>query len=352
MILRRIQPIISATLPKNQIGFIPGKSTTNQILALRRLIEEVKSKNMNAIITYVDFRKALDSIDRVRMFKITKVLIPDGETNSFYINSGVLQGDTLAPFLFIIVFKYGMRSAIQCREEELGFELESKKSRSYPATILTDLSYAADIALVSHAVYQAQTLLTCVEEEAKIGLHINAKKTEIISYNQIQPILHTKCKTVLKVVDNFKYLGTWMASSLRDFEVIKEIAWKACHKLKQILKSTLNRKIKIRIFRATIEIILLYGSETWTITKTFENKIDGCYTRLIRIILNISWRDKISNKILYIGLPKISEVIRDRRMTIAGHCVRHNDEACHDLIFWQPRNGNKKQRPATYNIYR
>ena len=67
--------------------------------------------------------------------------------------------------------------------------------------------------------------------------------------------------------------------------------------------------------------------------KTFENKIDGCYTRLIRKILTITWRDKIPNKILYIGLPKISEFIRDRRMAIAGHCVRHKDEACHDLIF-------------------
>ena len=140
-----------------------------------------------------------------------------------------------------------------------------------------------------------------------------------------------------------------MASSLKDFELRKAIAWKACHKLKQIWKSTMNRKLKIRIFRATIEIILLYGSETWTITKTFENKIDGCYTWLIIMILNISWRDNIPNKILYIGLPKILEVIRDRRMTIACHCVRHKDEACHDLILWKPRNGkrNRDRQPIT-----
>ena len=104
MILRRIQPIISATLRKNQNGFRPVKSTRTYILALHRLIEGVKSKNMNAIITYVDFRKAFDSIDRGIMFKIliaygipkplvnmisityentdAKVLTPDGETNS------------------------------------------------------------------------------------------------------------------------------------------------------------------------------------------------------------------------------------------------------------------------------
>ena len=137
IILRRIQPIISLTLRKNQNGFRPVKSTTTHILALCRLIEGVKSKNMNAIITYVDFRKALDSIDRGRMFKIliayripkplvnmisityenteAIVLTPAGETISFYINSGVLQGYTLAPFVFIIVFDYAMRSAIKGR---------------------------------------------------------------------------------------------------------------------------------------------------------------------------------------------------------------------------------------------
>ena len=70
-----------------------------------------------------------------------------------------------------------------------------------------------------------------------------------MAYNQIKPwftavILHTKCKTVLKVVDHFKYLGAWMAISLKDFEVRKAIAWKACHKLKKIWKSTMNRKLK------------------------------------------------------------------------------------------------------------
>ena len=66
-----------------------------------------------------------------------------------------------------------------------------------------------------------------------------------MAYNQIKPvILHTKCKIVLKVVDNFKYLGAWMASSLKDFEVRKAIAWKACHKLKLIWKSTITGSLK------------------------------------------------------------------------------------------------------------
>ena len=65
-----------------------------------------------------------------------------------------------------------------------------------------------------------------------------------------------------KVVNNFKYLGAWMSSSSKDFEIRKALAWQACHKLKKLWNSKLKRKLKIRTFQATIESILLYGSET------------------------------------------------------------------------------------------
>ena len=69
MILNIIQPLINPLLRNNQNGFKPVISTTH-IIALRRLIEGIKSHNMKAIITFVDFRKAFDSINISRMFKI------------------------------------------------------------------------------------------------------------------------------------------------------------------------------------------------------------------------------------------------------------------------------------------
>ena len=80
-------------------------------------------------------------------------------------------------------------------------------------------------------------------------------------------------------------------------------AWIACNKLQKIWKSFLGRKLKINIFRACVESILLYGSETWTITKKLEDRINGCYTQLLRRVLNVSWRDHIPNKEIYGTLP-------------------------------------------------
>ena len=53
-----------------------------------------------------------------------RVITPDGETEFFQIIAGVLQGDTLDPYLFAIVLDYVMRKTYQGREEELGFHLQ------------------------------------------------------------------------------------------------------------------------------------------------------------------------------------------------------------------------------------
>ena len=50
-----------------------------------------------------------------------KVITPDGETKNFEITKGVLQGDTLAPFIFVITLDYAMRHAIGGHEMEFGF---------------------------------------------------------------------------------------------------------------------------------------------------------------------------------------------------------------------------------------
>jgi len=176
-------------------------------LALRRIIEGVKEHQLSAIITFIDFCKVFDSIHRGKMLRIlkaygipdmlvnaiadtytdtkAKVLSPDGETDVFDITAGVLQGDTLAPFLFIIVLDYALRKAIDGREEELGLQTKQRRSRRCPATYITDLDFADDIAVISEEIQQAQALLQRVEEaSASVGIAMNAKKTKILASNQ------------------------------------------------------------------------------------------------------------------------------------------------------------------------
>lgn len=69
MILNRLKPAIAPLLRNNQNGFREDRSTMSQFLARKRIIEEVKLNNLSAVITFIDFKKALDSIHRVKIVK-------------------------------------------------------------------------------------------------------------------------------------------------------------------------------------------------------------------------------------------------------------------------------------------
>ena len=140
---------------------------------------------------------------------------PDGDTEYFDIVAGVLQGDTLAPYLFIICLDYVLRTSID-KIRENGFELTKNRSRRYPAKTITDADYTDDIALLANTPNQAETLLHSLERAAAgIGLHVNAHKTEYMCYNQTGDI-STRDRTSLKLVDKFTYLGSSVSSTEKD----------------------------------------------------------------------------------------------------------------------------------------
>ena len=276
-----------------------------------------------------------------------KVRSPDGDTEYFDIVAGVLQGDTLAPYLFIICLDYVFRTSIN-KIRENGFELTKKRSRRYPAKTITDTDYADDIALLSNTPNQAETLLYSLKRAAAgIGLHVNAHKTEYMCYNQTGNI-STLDGTSLKLVDKFSYLGSSVASTEKDIDTRLTKAWTAIDRLSIIWKSDLTDKMKRSFFQAAVISILLYGCTTWTLTKQLKKKkLDGNYTRMLTALLNKSWRQHSTRHQLYGHLPPITKTIQARRATHAGHCWRSKDELISDVLLWTPAYGQEKAgRPA------
>ena len=88
--------------------------------------------------------------------------------------------------------------------------------------------------------------------------------------------------------------------------------------MRNIWKSTLSRKIKLRLMHTTVESVLLYGYETWTLTKTLLKQLHGTYTRILRMILNVHLSQKVTNEVLYGAIEKISTKIRRRFLKFAG----------------------------------
>ena len=163
---------------------------TSQILTIRRFLEGVHAKNLEATISFVDFSKAFEFIHRGKMEKIllacgflketvatimmlyknTKVKVRslNGDTDYFDIVTGVLQGDTLAPYLFIICQDNVLRTSIDLMKDN-GFKLTKERSRKYPTQIITDAVFANNITLLANTLAQAETLLHDLERSASMS---------------------------------------------------------------------------------------------------------------------------------------------------------------------------------------
>ena len=219
------------------------------MLTIRRILEGVHAKKLEATILFVDFIKAFDSIHRRKVEQIilvyglpketvavimmlyrntnVKVHSPDGDTDYFDIVADVLQGGTLPPYLFIISLDYVFKTSID-KIKENGFKLKKKKeerSRRYPAKTITDADYADETALLANALAQAETLLHNLEwATAGNSLHVNAHKTGYMRFNQTGDI-STLNGSSLKLVDKFTYLGSSVLSTETDINTRLAKAW-------------------------------------------------------------------------------------------------------------------------------
>ena len=97
-------------------------------------------------------------------------------------NLTYIQGDVLAQFLFIIVIDYVMN--VSQEQNEFGFIFASRPSSRKPERKINDLDYADDIALLENSIAMTNQQLSAISRSAAlVGLEINVKKTEYMSFN-------------------------------------------------------------------------------------------------------------------------------------------------------------------------
>ena len=128
ILLRRSVSAIRSRRRIQQAGFMPGRSTIDQIFALRQIIEKGNAHNRTLYIAFVDFKAAFDSIDRIplwdlipisgtppKLCRLLELIYSDSEIcvrvgndmpEWFSIASGVRQRCVVAPDLFNFVIDH------------------------------------------------------------------------------------------------------------------------------------------------------------------------------------------------------------------------------------------------------
>ena len=250
----------------------------------------------------------------------------------------------LSPFLFLLAIDWIMRKST--REKRNGIQWTLLKQ-------LDDLDFADDLALLSHSHQQMQEKTNLVSNTAmEIGLSINKDKSKILKINSTNTNAIILNRNQLEEVQSFTYLGSIIdQQGGTDADVKARIgkARAAFIQLNNIWKSReLSRNTKIRLFNSNVKSVLLYGAETWRMTKTTIRKLQAFTNSCLRRILQIRWPETISNTSLLerTGQASTEEEIRKRRWGWIGHTLRKPaNNITRQALRWNPQGKRKRGRP-------
>ena len=198
-----------------------------------------------------------------------------------------------------------------------------------------------------------QKFAALLEQAARVGLKINASKTKEMRIRSPANTGNINCVgEVLEQVSAFTYLGNLITTSggtEEDVEARCRKAQVAFSILRPIWRSKfISRWTKIRIFNYNVKSVLLYGSETWRLTKKIITQLQTFTNRRLRYILGVWWPRKISNEELWqrTKQERIEVTIRRRKWRWIGHIMRKPATNITRLsLEWNPKGVRRRGRP-------
>ena len=376
VILNRVQKRLSSQVLEEQAGFQPNRSTIDHIFTLKMLLENTRDYNKPLFLCFIDIQKAYDSVNRALLWTICKhygitdkivrlleLLYKDSKacvringelSDTFDIQTGVQQGGIPSPILFNIFFDFIIRRVrerlvfLKVTGVDLSYGkdfLHSQNDDDNELQLLT-LMYADDVVVTTDNATDLQLVIHVFEEVSQeFGITMSIKKTCTMPVKQMEEDTSRrmiKGKEVLlppidirirgediQTVDEFCYLGYHFT---RDFSPGKEIevrlakASTAFNMLRHVVwyRKTVSTMARLRIFRACVIPVLLYGSEVWTLTNSLEQRLCTFYHRCLRTIIGTNLSDRMSNVQLLelTGQPSLVDIMRRNRLRWFGHANR------------------------------
>uniref|UniRef100_A0A1J3EJP2 LINE-1 retrotransposable element ORF2 protein n=1 Tax=Noccaea caerulescens TaxID=107243 RepID=A0A1J3EJP2_NOCCA len=310
IIANRLKPILQECISLNQAAFLKGRSLGENVLLASELIRNYqKPSSPKSCMLKVDIRKAFDTICWEFVIKIleaqgfppmfciwvkeciTSPRFPisiNGELAGFFPGrKGLRQGDSISPYLFIMVMEVLSRLLEKSVAEE--------RMRLHPMCSnpqVTHLLFADDLLIFSdgsrHSLSGIKTILGVFREMC--GLDINAEKTEIFfgGYNDVEI-------SVLSALSGFKigffptrYLGLPLDSSRISYATLQPFIERITAKIHVWTSKFLSFAGKIRLISSVIYGMVNFWSSVFVLPKRFYEKVDSLCSAFL-------WKNKTTS---------------------------------------------------------
>ena len=237
-----------------------------------------------------------------------------GSHGTYRVETGVLQGDTLAPFLFVLLLDSILHESITPQlgipltasaanyqpRREGGAGMTLRHRQIDPSDFITELAYADDMAILSPSPAGAETQLRNVQAwSERCGLFLNCKKgkTEVFHVTPGQQRdIHDMHGELVSLTTTYKYLGGRPMHPAEAFQERKQLTWGAIHKFDALWRAPgIAQATKVRLFETLITPIFTYASAVWPATAVWTAKIDGVYSTMLRYATNYRSDSKLRN---------------------------------------------------------
>jgi Reverse transcriptase (RNA-dependent DNA polymerase) len=355
ILCRRLSPIAKEFVGQYQAGFMGARATTDQIFAIRQILQKCREYNVPTHHLFIDFKSAYDTIDRDQLWQIMHEYgFPDKLTrlvkatmdrvmcvvrvsgtlsSPFESRRGLRQGDGLSCLLFNIALEGVIRRA----------RIDTSGTIFRKSVQL--LGFADDIDIMARNFEtMAATYIRLKAEANRIGLAINASKTKYMRGRGSREVNVSLPPRVLidgdeiEVVDEFVYLGSLVTA---DNDTSREIQRRimagnrAYFGLRRTLRSNkVRRTTKLTIYKTLIRPVVLYGHETWTMLAEDQRALAVFERKVLRTICggvqmdDGTWRRRMNHELhQLLGEPPIVHTAKIGRLRWAGHVIRMSDDS-------------------------
>jgi len=180
------------------------------------------------------------------------------------------------------------------------------------------------------------------EESEPLGLRVSWVKTKIQAFNVLYAAILSVpvCGKDVEVTERFTYLGSDIHISAGcESEVNRCLvrAWGVMDSLDHGVWRCryLRRRMKVRDFRSLVLPVLLYGCETWTLTRNLRGRINYFGTRSLRRILGYRWSDFVSNERLLreTQMRYVTCIVHELQLWLYGHVAHFPDgDPAHQIL--------------------